>query len=85
VDPLPDPLLGRESGSAGNRTRDLWVCTQEVWPLDHRGGLDVPTAQEDVTRRRFHAVLGGSTEQYETRGDSSTACPSVLLKEVNAN
>jgi hypothetical protein len=25
VDPVPDPLLLRKSGSAGNRTRDLWV------------------------------------------------------------
>jgi hypothetical protein len=22
----------------GNRTRDLWICSQELWPLDHRGG-----------------------------------------------
>jgi hypothetical protein len=22
-----------------NRTRDLWICSQELWPLDHRGGL----------------------------------------------
>jgi hypothetical protein len=36
VDPVPDPLLLRKSGSAGNLTRDLWVCSQEVWPLDHR-------------------------------------------------
>jgi hypothetical protein len=37
---VPDPLLLRnKSGSAGNRTRHLWVCSQEVWPLDHRGGL----------------------------------------------
>jgi hypothetical protein len=27
VDPVPDPLLLRKSGSAGNRTRDLWVKT----------------------------------------------------------
>jgi hypothetical protein len=38
VDPVPDPLLLRKSGSAGNRTRDLWICSQELWPLDHRGG-----------------------------------------------
>jgi hypothetical protein len=37
VDPVPDPLLLRLSGSAGNRTRDLWICSQELWPLDHRG------------------------------------------------
>jgi hypothetical protein len=24
--------------SAGNWTRDLWICSQELWPLDHRGG-----------------------------------------------
>jgi hypothetical protein len=36
VDPVPDPLLLRKSGRAGNRTRDLWICSQELWPLDHR-------------------------------------------------
>jgi hypothetical protein len=34
VDPVPDPLLLRKSGSAGNRKRDLWICSQELWPLD---------------------------------------------------
>jgi hypothetical protein len=38
MDPVPDPLLLRKSGSAGNRTRDLWICGQELWPLDHRSG-----------------------------------------------
>jgi hypothetical protein len=38
VGPVPDPLLLRKSGSAGNRTRDLWICSQELWSLDHRGG-----------------------------------------------
>jgi hypothetical protein len=38
VDPVPDPLLLRKSGSAWNLTRDLWICSQELWPLDHRGG-----------------------------------------------
>ena len=39
VDPVPDPLLLKKSGSAGNRTRDLCICSQKLWPLDHRGGL----------------------------------------------
>ena len=39
VDPVPDPLLLRKSGSAGNRTRDLCIRSQTLWPLDHRGGL----------------------------------------------
>jgi hypothetical protein len=38
VDLVPDPLLLRKSGSAGNRTRDLWVSSQELWPLDYKGG-----------------------------------------------
>jgi hypothetical protein len=36
VDPVPDSLLLRKSGSAANRTWDLWICSQELWPLDHR-------------------------------------------------
>jgi hypothetical protein len=39
VDPVPDPPPLRKSGSPGNRTRNLWICSQEPWPLDHRGGL----------------------------------------------
>jgi hypothetical protein len=39
VDPVPDPLLLRKFSSARNRTRNLWVFSQEVWPLNHRGGL----------------------------------------------
>jgi hypothetical protein len=38
VDPVVDPLLHRKFGSAGNRTLDLWVSSQEVCPLDHGGG-----------------------------------------------
>jgi hypothetical protein len=38
VEPVPDPLLLRKSGSAGNRIRDLWVSSQKLWLLDHRGG-----------------------------------------------
>jgi hypothetical protein len=35
--PVPDPLL-RKYGSARNWCRKLWICSQELWPLDHRGG-----------------------------------------------
>jgi hypothetical protein len=38
VDPVSDPLLFRKSGSAGNRTRDLSVCSLKLWLLYHRGG-----------------------------------------------
>jgi hypothetical protein len=33
VDPDEDPLLLRNSGSVGNRTQDLWICSQKLWPL----------------------------------------------------
>jgi hypothetical protein len=39
VDPIPDPLLLRKSGIAGNRTRDLCDCNQKLSALDPRGGL----------------------------------------------
>jgi hypothetical protein len=39
VGTVPDPLLLRKSGRAGNRTRNLLICSQKLWPLDHRGGL----------------------------------------------
>jgi hypothetical protein len=32
VDPVQDLLLLRKSGRAGNRTRDLWICSQKLWP-----------------------------------------------------
>jgi hypothetical protein len=38
VDAVPDPLVLRISGSAGNRAQDLWICSQGLWPLDHRCG-----------------------------------------------
>ena len=38
VDPFSDTLLLRKSGSARNRTRELWICSQKLWPLDHRLG-----------------------------------------------
>jgi hypothetical protein len=38
VDPVPDPLLLRKSGSAGNRTRTPGSVSRNSWPLDHRGG-----------------------------------------------
>jgi hypothetical protein len=28
----------KKTGSAGNRTWDLWICSHELWPLDHKGG-----------------------------------------------
>jgi hypothetical protein len=46
MDPVPDQLLLMKSGSAGNRTWDLWLCGQR------RSGR----AKAAVTRRWFIAV-----------------------------
>jgi hypothetical protein len=53
VDPVPDPPLHRKYGSAGNRARDLWVRSQEVWSLDHRGGLVRNYFMYSVLRAHF--------------------------------
>jgi hypothetical protein len=39
VDPITDPPRLRKSGNSGNG-----ICSQELWPLDHRGGLKPSTA-----------------------------------------
>jgi hypothetical protein len=57
VDRVPDPLLLRKSDSAGNRARDLWICGQEILPLDHRGGPRVPqTEMKNVSGSRARVV-----------------------------
>jgi hypothetical protein len=38
VYPVPDPLLLRKSGSAGNRTRASGSVARNSWLLDHRSG-----------------------------------------------
>jgi hypothetical protein len=49
MDPVPDPLLRIKSSSAGNRIQGLWVSSQELWPLDHRGGQHVIYTTDIVT------------------------------------
>jgi hypothetical protein len=53
VDPVPDPLLLRKSGNGGKRTRDLWICSQELWPLDHRGKFTML----QIERRNYYSGL----------------------------
>jgi hypothetical protein len=43
VHPVPDPLLLKKSGRAGNRTHDIRICIQKLWSLNHRGGLQSPS------------------------------------------
>jgi hypothetical protein len=53
VDPVPDPLLLRKYGSARNPTRDLWICSQELWPVDHRGG-PYNSVNINIVKIEFH-------------------------------
>jgi hypothetical protein len=32
----------------------LWICSQELWPLDHRGGLRHWTIRSQFTTELFH-------------------------------
>ena len=44
MDPVPDPLLLRKSGSAGNRTRDLCICSQKtVLKIPQHNVYNTPT------------------------------------------
>jgi hypothetical protein len=36
--PRSRPITSQKIYSAGNRIRDLQICSQELWPLGHRGG-----------------------------------------------
>jgi hypothetical protein len=63
MDPIPDSLFLRKSGRVGNRTWDLWICSQKLLLLDHRGGdfnAHHPfCGNQDVCRERrklFNAV-----------------------------
>jgi hypothetical protein len=60
-DPILDPLLLRKYGSAGNPKRDLWICSQALWPLDHRGGHRsrsyFTTDNQSVSMSRYRAPL----------------------------
>jgi hypothetical protein len=60
VGPVPDPLLLRKSGIARIRTLDLWIYSQVLWPLDHRGGHS-HVLKEVI----FMYWLGTTKENYE--------------------
>jgi hypothetical protein len=92
VDPVPDPLLLRKTGSAGNRPRDLWICSQELWPLDHtkKQSTDIGSVRNFISITE-HALLltepqcfgiwwnHGSSNLYLTE-TSSWNCPPWLKK-----
>ena len=75
MDPVPDPLLLRKSGSAGNRTQDLCICSQKLRPLDHRGGLKYTESRKNVTIQ-FSEVCGAAMMGEVLPAFSSNVLPS---------
>jgi hypothetical protein len=69
VDPVPDPQLLRKSGSAGNRTQDLCICSQKLWPLDHIGG-------HTHTKLLATCLLAGSCWNYFSTLKMEVICSS---------
>jgi hypothetical protein len=67
VNLVPDPLLLWKSGSARNQTRGLWICSQELWPLDQRGGPLTLYPRENSLRYRG---LGGPQSRSGGYGDN---------------
>jgi hypothetical protein len=49
IGPSSRPTTSLKIGSAGNQTRDLRICSQKPWPLDHRGGRLLLHAREKYT------------------------------------
>jgi hypothetical protein len=54
VDPVPDPMLLRKSGSAANRTLQLWICSQELCSLDYRRGLHFLISADKTASLNIH-------------------------------
>jgi hypothetical protein len=54
VDPVPDTLLLRKSGSARNW---IWICRQELLPLDHRGGHFFSNYLHEIKNSRYFVQL----------------------------
>jgi hypothetical protein len=67
VDPVPDPLLLRKSGSAGNRTWDLWICSHEPQRRSNSQTLQqiITETADEVTGERHE-----SKESTENKNDA---------------
>jgi hypothetical protein len=62
VDPVLDPLLLRKSGRAGNRIRDLWICSQKLLLSKQQLNTDFAVlAREDEEEELY--VLGYNAVQ----------------------
>jgi hypothetical protein len=68
VGPVPDPLLLRKSGSARNRTQDIWICSQELRPLAQSG-----SQSQAIAKTKEKAVMLGDKSIYRTMSPEGTS------------
>jgi hypothetical protein len=76
VDPVPDLLLLRKSGSAGDRTRDLWFSSNEVWSLDHR--------RSQRTYRGSNIILKNNSNGPSLMVSLQTRCKVAISRHVRS-
>jgi hypothetical protein len=79
VDAVPDPLPLRKYASARNRTRGLWICSQELWRVDHRVGSSEGSIQEREFRSdRANVKLFSEIISDDDDDDDNTLLIDVL-------
>jgi hypothetical protein len=61
VDSILEPLLLKEFDSAGTRTRDIWLCSQQLWPLHHRGDPMLITGKQKQMQCNLQHHVAGFT------------------------
>jgi hypothetical protein len=74
VDPVPDPLLLRKSGSAGNRTRDLWTteAVNMVWRIYKYFTQTLHTYSYNVPHSSAQLSLQVGEVRQRSRGDMTS-------------
>jgi hypothetical protein len=90
VDSVPNPLLLRKSGSAGNQTRDLWICRQNLWPVGHRGSHTDYNALTTLTIYTVNLFLcglfkGSVTISKDAMKNGGAANQDLIEKDVKIN
>jgi hypothetical protein len=77
--PRTRPTASQKSGSHENRTRDHWICSQELRPLDHRGGLAHPFTYINLSNAmplyREHSPSPSELQRGRCRGVSTELWP----------
>jgi hypothetical protein len=69
VDPVP---LLRKSSSAGKRSRDLWICSQELWSLDHRSGHSCSCIKKIIIKKCLSAGPVSSATLWRRKKSKSS-------------